>query len=220
MMSRFMPKERIWPTIIVTVLTANVVLGIVLSRIASGGSSLATEPDYYRKAVLWDSTLAQARRDAALGWQVTPSLSALGPGVGAARNGAGDVQGDASRSASAAGPGAATGAVLSLDVRDAAGVPVRGAAVRVDAWQLAHGDEALAATLAPDAAEGYRAWLPMARAGRWEVRVEATRGSDRFTATLRMDASRSAAGREVGERPGDASAARLAAGTRRERGTP
>lgn len=220
MISRFMPKERIWPTIIVTVLTANVVLGIVLSRVASRGSSLVAEPDYYRKAVLWDSTLAQARRNAALGWRVTPSLTALGLGVGTARQGAVGLQGDSSRSPHAAGPGAAPGAVLSLDVRDAAGVPVRGAAVHVDAWQLAHGDEALAGTLAADGAGGYRAWLPMARAGRWEVRVDATRGADRFTATLRIDASQSAAGREVGERPGDALAARLAAGTRRERGTP
>ncbi|MEZ4456629.1 MAG: FixH family protein [Gemmatimonadales bacterium] len=36
----------------------------------------AVEPDYYQKAVDFDSTMAQARRNASLGWRVDAALDA------------------------------------------------------------------------------------------------------------------------------------------------
>lgn len=186
-MARLIPKERVWPAIIIVSLAANVVFGIVLAHVASRGSSLTVEPDYYRKAVLWDSTLAQERRNAALGWRVAPALTP----VGGARS-----------------------AVLSLAMRDSVGAPVSGAVVHVDARQVAHADENLVATLVADSAGGYSGALPMVRPGLWEVRVDAARGTEHFTTTLRLDASRSGAGVVVTERPGDPIPERVTAGTR------
>ena len=190
-MARLIPKERIWPAIIIGALAANVVFGIVLARVANRGSSLAVEPDYYTKAVQWDSAVAEARRSSALGWHVSPALTAVG-----------DEQ----------------GAVLSLAMRDAAGAPIIGAVVRVEARQVAHADENLVATLVADDPGAYRAALPMVRAGLWEVRVDATRGAEHFTTMLRLDASRSGAGVVVTERPGDPIPERVTAGTRPGRG--
>jgi hypothetical protein len=46
------------------------------------------EPDYYRKAVAYDSTLAQERHDAQLGWQLTATTGGLDP-AGTRSRGAG-----------------------------------------------------------------------------------------------------------------------------------
>ncbi|MBI2795370.1 MAG: FixH family protein [Gemmatimonadetes bacterium] len=189
MTRRRLGKEHVWPTIVVVLLAGNVVVGVALSRIASRGASLTVEPDYYRKAVEWDSTMAQQRRNVALGWRLVPSLGALRDGGGAD---------------------------LAFAIVDSAGAPVTGAVVRVDARQLAHADEALVATLAAGVAGSYSGQLPMRRDGLWEVRVDAERGGDRFTGLVRLDASRTAAARIVADRPGTAIPARLAAGTRRE----
>ena len=191
MTRRRLGKEHVWPTIVIAALSANVVLGIVLARVASSGASLTVEPDYYRKAVEWDSTLAQQRRNASLGWRLAPAMGA--------RHGA-------------------EGGVLAFTIEDAAGLPVSGAEVRVEARQVAHADEPLVARLAPAEPGRYGGVVPMRRDGLWEFRVDAVRGSDRFTEVVRLDVSRTAPARVVSDRPGTAIPARLVAGTRREHG--
>lgn len=180
-------KDRIWPVIVVCVLGAYVTFGIVAARIASHDPNYAIEPDYYRKAVTWDSTLAQGRENVALGWRVTPSLGAVGGSL----------------------------TTLALQLRDSAGGPVTGAQLSVEARQVAHADDVVRATLHADRAGGYVAEMPLARAGLWEIRVVATRGAERFATSVRLDASPSAMATVVDARPGDALASRVNAGTRR-----
>ena len=95
---------------------------------------------------------------------------------------------------------------------DSTGAPVRDARMRVEARQVAHASDVLRATLEPHEAGVYAARLPMARTGLWELRVVATRGTDLFTADVRMDASATSVGRVITERPGDAPPARVDAG--------
>lgn len=191
-MSPIMRKERIWPTIVVVVLGGYVVFGLAAARLASHDPHYAIESDYYGKAVAWDSTLAQARRSAALGWRLTPTLGPIGDG---------------------------TAAVLVIELRDSSGAPVADAAVTVEARQVAHADDVVRATLARGNDGAYAARLPLRRAGLWECRVVATRAADRFAASVRLDASATGTATVVTDRPGDPAAARLKAGTRRE-GTP
>jgi nitrogen fixation protein FixH len=182
-------KERIWPTIVVVVLGGYLVFGIVAARVASHDPNFAIEPDYYRKAVAWDSTLAQDRRSVALGWHLTPTLGPIGDG---------------------------TAALLAFEFRDSGGALVTEAHVSVEARQVAHADVVVRATLAVRDDGAYAAHLPLARAGLWEFRVVATHGADRFATSVRMDASTTAIARVVEERPGDPSTARAKAGARRE----
>ncbi|MEO8619826.1 MAG: FixH family protein [bacterium] len=191
-MTPIIRKDRIWPTIIVTVLTSYVIFGFIAARIATHDPNFAVEPDYYRKAVAWDSTLAQAKRSAALGWQLTPVLGPIGNG---------------------------TAAPLTLQVRDSTGAPVSAVQVSVEARQVAHADAVVRGTLSPVGDGAYTALLPLAHAGLWEFRVVATRGADRFTSSVRMDASVAANAQLVTERPGDAIPARAIAGERRESAT-
>jgi nitrogen fixation protein FixH len=185
-------KDRIWPAIIVSVLVVDVGVGVVMMRVANDDPTFAVEPDYYHKAVAWDSTVAQAERNRSLGWQVMPSLGRVEAGKDAA---------------------------LTLTLRDSAGALVHGAEVHVEAMPVAHANELMEATLPAGEAGGYTAEVPITRAGLWELRVVATRGSDRFTADLRLDASTSGEARVVTDRPWQASPSRLEAGTRAEDGT-
>ncbi len=180
------PKDRIWPTIIVTVLLGNIALGVVLYRVANADSHFAVESDYYRKALDWDSTQAQAGRNAALGWQATPAMGPL--------------------AAPAATP-------LVLDLAAADGTPLEGASATLEARQVAHATEVITATLAGDGTPGQLSGpLALDREGLWELRITIEHAGQRFTDQLRLDVSRTAPAVVVRARPGDPIPARVAAG--------
>jgi len=171
-------KDRIWPTLIVAALFGNVALGFVLIRVAKGDEHFAVEPDYYRKAVAWDSTMAQAVRNTALGWQLTPRLGAVQPDQDA---------------------------ILVLDVQDAAGLAVVGAVITIEAMPVAYAGEVLRTVMLPATEAGrYRAAMAMARTGLWELRIDVVRGTERFTSNLRLEASAAGEATVITERPGDA----------------
>jgi nitrogen fixation protein FixH len=170
-------KDRIWPTIIVASLASFVGLSLLLARVAERDRHFAVESDYYTKAVGWDSTMAQAGRNTALGWQVVPRLGAVRPGVSD---------------------------TLVFELRDRFGAPIRDAEVSVEAMPVAYADQVVRANLRASAEPGrYAASVAMSRAGLWELRVSALRGSDRFTANLRIDASAEHDAVVIDARPGE-----------------
>lgn len=150
---------RAWIAGVVVILGATVAANFYMLRVAGADPSFAVEPDYYRQALNWDDELAQREHNAALGWTSTPQVATGGDGATALR----------------------------LRLTDGSGTHVAGARVRVRAFPIARSADILEATLA-DGADGlYAAALPMHRAGMWELRVEAVRGSDRFTSVHRLD---------------------------------
>ncbi len=186
-MSWHIPKQRIWPAIIIAILVIDVGVGVTMMRLAIDDPTFAVEPDYYAKAVAWDSTTAQAHRNAALGWQLTPELGAVAAG---------------------------RPSTLTMQLRDRDGAAVTGAHVSLDAIPVSHADDVIHADLPAAASGRYAAALPMHRSGLWELRVDVTRGSDHFTADLRLDASASGDASVVTGRPWDADPQRLRAGMR------
>lgn len=171
-------KDRIWPTIVIVILASNVVLITVLARVAVGDSHFAVEPDYYRKAVGWDSTMAQENRNDSLGWQVIPSIGPLQP---------------------------QEPVMLDLEIHDRDGGPLTGATVSVEAMPVAYANQVVRRDLPTTAVPGhYAAPMTMAPAGLWELRVTAARGAARFTVNLRLELSATRAATVVTSRPGDA----------------
>ena len=148
-----------WPIGISLVLAITVGANLLLLRIATEPNAYATEPDYYRKAVAWDSTAAAERASAATGWTCDAAFVPHGRTV-----------------------------ELTVRLADASGAPVDGAALHVTAiHNLAAATPSELAGL-PRGGGAYVANLPVARAGLWELRVAAVRGSAHFTADLRREA--------------------------------
>ena len=48
-----------WPIGVATILASTVVANIIVMQIANDDPSFAVEPDYYRKAVNFDATMAE-----------------------------------------------------------------------------------------------------------------------------------------------------------------
>jgi nitrogen fixation protein FixH len=156
-----MKRGAWWPIAITTVLATTVAANIWVMRIASDDPSFAIEPDYYRKAVEWDSTLVQARQDSILGWRLTPELQVV----------------------------AATGKTqLTATLTDSTGAPISGAVVKVSALPVARANEVHEVTLAAAGAGEYMAQLDSRREGRWELRFDVRARSVRFTEVARVEA--------------------------------
>ena len=186
-------KRHVWPAIVIGLLAIDTGVGIYLMHVANSDPTVAVEPDYYARAVRWDSTEAQARRNNALGWTITTELGPLGDGRAAA---------------------------FGLSLRDRSGVPVEGARIEIKASAVSSADNVIRGVLTDSASAGsYATTLPMARAGLWQLQLTAIRGNDRYTADLRVDASTTESGVTVSDRPGSAIPERLRAGMRPMPGT-
>ena len=155
-----MKKSTWWPIGIIGVLAVTVGVNLFLFHVAGDDPSMVIEPNYYAKAVAWDSTLAQDKRNVALGWRLSPSLDAFSMKEGAR---------------------------LTVTLVDSTGRPIPGATVKVSALYNARADRILESTLSP-AGSRYEAKIKVDHGGQWELRFDVTRGADRFTATTRIDA--------------------------------
>jgi len=153
-----------WPIGIVVILTVFVAANLAVMRLANSDPSFAIEPDYYSKAVAFDSTMAIERRSAALGWTAS---AVVAPAAGTRQ------------------------AAVRVTLADAARQPVRGASVSITARYNARANDVLSATLREDAPGEYDAPLAVGHAGQWEVRIDAVRGAEHFTASTRTDVPRS-----------------------------
>ena len=159
-----------WPIAVAAILAITVGANVWVAVVAGDDPSFALEPDYYAKAIAWDSTMAQARENARLGWRLVPTLGAFDRDAGAR---------------------------LDVALVDAAGAPIRGAVVTVYALFNARADKIYRATLAPSSTAYalYTTRIPVEHGGEWELRFEVTQGGRRFTSTARVEAV--AAGRKT-----------------------
>jgi nitrogen fixation protein FixH len=154
-----------WPIGIVVVLAVTVAANVALMIVARDPHAYVVEPNYYDKGVRWDSTMAQARASVALGWQVDAALRDWTP----------------------------AGTTLLVQLADSTGAPVAGARVNVELINNVSPEAPVEASPADAGGGRYQARVALARPGLWELRLQARRGRDRFTADLRRDLARAAA---------------------------
>ncbi len=153
-----MNAAKLWPVAIVGVLVVTVAANGVLLLAANDRRAASIEPDYYRKAVAYDSTIAQEHRDAELGWRLD---AALAP--------------------------ARDGATARVQLSDASGAALAGATVRVEAIHNADPGHPVRAELVARSPGEYQGALRLRHRGLWELRFEVTHGAERFTADLRRE---------------------------------
>jgi len=157
-----MRAARLWPLALVAVLGITVGANALLFRAARDRNAAAVEPDYYHQAMRWDSTLAEQRSSAALGWRLVAELGAL----------------------SSAG----TPLTVRLTGRD--GAPLEGAVVEVAGVHNLEAARQVSARLEPRGSGIYATRLPLRHAGLWELRFDVTRGPDHLRVALRRDVAR------------------------------
>lgn len=149
----------LWPLGLALALALSAGGNVVFMVLASRDASFAVEPDYYRKALDWDRTMAQASANRALGWMATVDEVVPAPG----------------------------GRRLVVRLIDREGRPVDGAQVTVEGRHGARAAEVVHGRLAGAGQGRYAAELPLGRAGLWELRVRAERAAQVFTQRLDAD---------------------------------
>ena len=154
-----MKRGSAWPAAVVIILGLTVAANVWLITVASHDPSFAVEEDYYQRGVRWDDELAQRTRNIELGWRLDASFSPI-------RAGRSD---------------------LSISLNDSSLSPIAGASVVVVAVHVARAGQPVNITMTPGAPGQYEARAPLERTGLWELHIDVHRGSDRFTATERLD---------------------------------
>ena len=152
-----MKGDRLWPIGLVAVLGITVLANVALFWYAGRGDGAGVEPDYYRRALAWDSTMAAEAASDALGWRLAATLA-----VPEGRRG-----------------------TFGVELRDSTGAPVTGATVRVEGFAIAHSTARFDATLTESSAGRYTLGVPVTRVEWHEFRLAAVRGRERFLARLR-----------------------------------
>lgn len=155
-----MKRGALWPVAIAGILGLTVAANVWIIRLANDDPSFAVEPDYYQKGLRWDDELAQRERNQRLGWRLLPIIAPIVRGAGAD---------------------------LRVELRDARIQPIGDASIVVTAMHVARAADPVEVTLRPEADGRYEAIVPLERPGLWELRFDVHRGSDRFTATERLD---------------------------------
>ena len=129
-----------------------------MTYLATDDPSFAVEKDYYKKAVAWDDTRAQAEANARLGWKIELATQPHGA----------DLQ-------------------VVAKVTDAQGVPIRGASVDLEAFANARASRVHTTTLVPAADASYRGDVALTQPGLWEFRFKVESGGQRFTGVVRQE---------------------------------
>ena len=155
-----MKREHLWPAAIVGVLAVTVLVNVAVMVVARDKDAAVIEPDYYQRAVRWDSTLADERRSADLGWRLEAGLGAVSAG----------------------------GTRLDVRLVDRAGQALAGAVVRVAAVHNVEAGHVVRAVLTDDGQGAYSGLLPLGHRGLWEMRFDVSRGGGHYQVTLRRDA--------------------------------
>lgn len=153
-------KGWYWPFLLGAGMLGIVGVNTTMLFVANGDrNGSVVEPDYYRKAVAWDSTMALRAASDSLGWHAEVEL----------------------------GVGNGPGALLELRITDAAGAAVSGATVTATLIHNIDAARHVDVVLRDVGGGRYAADAPLAHAGRWEVRVAADLGAARFVATRHAD---------------------------------
>jgi len=154
-----MNASRLWPAALVAVLAITVGANIAIYWTANHDRSFAVEPDYYQRAIDWDSTVARGQRSAALGWNVAVRLA----------------------------PPEAGQATLTVTLAARDGTPLDSADVRAALSHNAEGATVYDMRLLPAGPGLYAVRVPSARQGLWRVDLTAARGNDHFVERITAD---------------------------------
>jgi len=148
-----------WPVLVTLALGFTVGVNFVMLYAAKADpNGTVVEPEYYRKAVEWDRTMARREASAALGWTARATI---------------------------AEPATAL-RVLRVALTDSSAAPITDAEVTATLIHNREASTPLSVSLSAQE-RGYAVELPALRSGLWEVRIVARRGGERFESTVHAE---------------------------------
>ncbi len=154
-----MNASKLWPAALVAVLGITVLANVAIYWTANHDTSFAVEPDYYQRAIDWDSTVARGQRSAALGWDTKVQLA----------------------------PPEGGHATLSVTITNRDGLPLDSADVRAVLSHNAQGATVYSLRLLAAGPGLYAARVPSTAQGLWRLDLAATRGDDAFVERITVD---------------------------------
>ena len=155
-----MNPARLWPVAIIGVLALTVGANAwILYEASRDPNGAALESDYYRKAVAYDSTLAQSRRDVTLGWRLAVTTGAYDP----------------------------AGTPLTLSLVDRDGQPLTGATIDLVAIHNLEGGRELSSSFVTGSDGSATQCVPLHHAGLWQLRFDVRHGGEHFTSDVRHE---------------------------------
>lgn len=150
-----------WPIAIVGVLTVMVGGNIAVLVATRDPHVDDIDPDYYARASAWDTTMARARANVALGWRSDAKLATW----------------------------TRTGTPLLVALADSAGVPVTGAGVHVEFVDNLAPLRRVDAVAHETGKGRYESNVALPRPGLWELRLSVRRDSTFYSADLHRETS-------------------------------
>jgi nitrogen fixation protein FixH len=148
------PRKSRWPLMIFGLIGLNMGIVAVTIVAATSDPSVATEPEYYTKALRFDETIKQRQENARLGWMTSVSID--GSSTGEPR--------------------------LRVTLVDQDGMVLRGAAVSVELFASVRAGSRRHVTLrAMNEGSLFEAPVAIDRGGAWIIRLKAQCGSETFT---------------------------------------
>lgn len=149
---------RLWPWFVASLLVATAAAQGIMLYAATHDPTFAVVPDYYDKAVAWDSTHAIQEASAALGWRAVVDFD------------------DA---------GALT--AVRVAVSDSSGTPVGDAVVRAELVSNLDASHPVALQLANDGGGRYAITTPALRRGLWDAHLDVRARGSHFTPVVRIE---------------------------------
>ncbi len=149
-------RRWLWPAIVLGFIGLQGTMSGVLIFFAVNDSTFAVEPDYYRKALQWDRTVAERRDSVASGWKADVRIARIHPVLRQHR--------------------------VRCELRDAEGAPIDGAAVQATALHHAHGGVHHEWALRETQAGRYEFITELPHDGYWELRIRAEARGQTFVA--------------------------------------
>lgn len=173
------PASILWPGMVCSIIGLSLTISMSTLRFATGDPSVAAEESYYEKAMRWDEFAELRDRSAALGWSASVQIQKLSTsepvraGVETESSTAvlGDVKPIPQRE-------------IRITLVDAGGAPLHGATVKAFCFHHARRAETFTVELGESKPGVYTGGAAMPREGLYEVRIDATRGDDRFFTKL------------------------------------
>jgi len=151
-------KGTRWALVPVALLLASTVGVGSMASIAAHDPGFALEKGYYSRAIHWDAEQAQQAENQRLRYGLSLEPVAVNGGV-----------------------------ELTVRLSEPGGNPIHGAELRAEAFANARSADRHDLVFVESAPGSYRVMLPQPRPGLWELRFLLTRGTERFSQTVRQE---------------------------------